>query len=132
VSSLAISAYYYSVYDTVEVHSTVVDDDGVPVAPADLLFVKTELRKGDVILGETDELSKFYANEDFSFRAHFAHPPSTTGLEVEVIAVSRDGSETWRRRAPVVRGQVEFAESDFGDNAQNILDSGTGITSEDE
>lgn len=131
-SSLAISAYYYAVYDTVEVHSTVIDDVGDPVAPADLASVRMELRKRDVILAATDDLDKFYSNSDFSFRSHFAHPPSVSNLEVRVVATSRDGLSVWERTAPVIRALVEPSQRDFADNAQSSLDVGTGISDIDE
>ena len=120
MATLATTSYYYLQNDTVEVTATAVDDSNEIVPPQDIVKIKVSLMKGDVVLQESDELDKFYANEDFSFKVFFAHPSSTTMLETEISVTTRDGTII-RKRTNVVPGPVSPVEGDFGDNAVNKM-----------
>ena len=119
--TLASTAYYYPQNDTVEVVVYAIDDSGQPIAPQDIQEVQVSLMKGEVVLQASGILDKFYANEDFAFRVFFAHPSSTSMLEVEASVLTRDNTSI-RKRINVLKGDVQPVENDFGDNAVNTMD----------
>ncbi len=117
--SLTATAYYYPQMDAVEVvWALILPGSPDPVEPIEVKTAKASLYKGVALQQETDNLTKFFGNDDFFFRALFLHPAATNGLEVVVQVVQRDGTD-WNKRIPVMRGEVSAVENDLASNAVN-------------